>query len=143
MNPWIPIYPPVKAGQRAAIAVEAEDLIEVLKDEANKRMIEAGKHGGNGGRGNKKETPPELIPEGLSRTQNEVRAQLAQTFNTNPRYVSEASRLKRENPQAFEAIKSGQKAITQVKQEEKVRDFKIAFNCKHSKQLYLILKKYP
>ena len=85
---------------------------------------------------------PELIPEQNTKEQNEVRAQLAQTFNTNPRYVSDAARLKRENPQAFEAIKSGRKAITEVKKEEKVKDFKIAFNCKHNKQFYSILKKH-
>ena len=112
----------LNSSQRAAIAVEAEDLIAVLKDEANKRMIEAGKHGIQGGRGNKKETPVELIPQGFDPEQNKQRTQLAQTFNTNPRYVSDAARLKRENPQAFEAIKSGQKAITEVKKEEKIKE---------------------
>ena len=86
-------------------------------------MIEAGKHGGDGGRGNIKETPPSLMTEGLSRTQNETRTKLAQNFNTSAGYISEASRIKRENPKAFEAIKSGQKVITQVKQEEKQKEF--------------------
>lgn len=113
----------LNSSQRAAIAVEAEDLIAVLKDEANKRMIEAGKHGGDGGRGNVKETPPSLMTEGLSRTQNETRTKLAQNFNTSAGYISEASRIKKENPQAFEAIKSGQKAITEVKKEEKQKEF--------------------
>ena len=86
-------------------------------------MIEAGKHGIQGGRGNKKETPVELIPQGFDPEQNKQRTQLAQTFNTNPRYVSDAARLKRENPKAFEAIKSGQKVITEVKREEKQKEF--------------------
>lgn len=113
-------------------------MIAVLKAEAKAAQIKAGE---NFGRGNQK--LPQLIAEANTKEQNEVRVQLAKTFNTNKQYVSDAARLKRENPQAFEAIKSGQKAITQVKQEEKVKDFKIAFNCKYSKQLYLILKKYP
>lgn len=117
----------LNSSQRAAIAVEAEDLIaEIKKDNNNKMMAGKSSDGLAGGRGNKKENPPELIPEGLSREQNETRNQLAQTFNTNPRYVSDAARFKRENPQAFEAIKSGQKVITQIKQEEKVKALKQA-----------------
>lgn len=105
----------LNSSQRAAIAVEAEDLIAVLKSEAKAAQIRKPVN-----------SVVELIPQQNDYEQNKARTQLAQTFNTNPRYVSDAARLKRENPQAFEAIKSGQKAITQVKQEEKVKALKQA-----------------
>lgn len=109
----------LNSSQRAAIAVEAEDLIAVLKAEANNRQLANLKQGN-------KAPVQELIPERANYEQNETRTQLAQTFNTNPRYVSDAARIKKENPKAFEAIKSGQKVITQVKQEEKVKALKQA-----------------
>ena len=105
----------LNSSQRAAIAVEAEDLIAVLKSEAKAAQIRKPVN-----------SVVELIPQQNDYEQNKARTQLAQTFNTNPRYVSDAARLKRENPQAFEAIKSGQKAITQIKQEEKVKALKQA-----------------
>jgi DNA modification methylase len=116
----------LNSSQRAAIAVEAEDLIAVLKAEAEKKYLEGVKKGGEeAGAGRPKNSSVELVPQS-NNEQNKVRTQLAQTFNTNPRYVSDAARLKRENPQAFEAIKAGQKVITQVKQEEKVKALKQA-----------------
>lgn len=106
----------LNSSQRAAIAVEAEDLIAVLKAEANNRQLANLKQGN-------KAPVQELIPERTNYEQNETRTQLAQTFNTNPRYVSDAARIKKENPKAFEAIKSGQKVITEVKREEKQKEF--------------------
>ena len=116
----------LNSSQRAAIAVEAEDLIAVLKAEAEKKYLEGVRRGGEeAGAGRSKNSSVELIPQS-NNEQNKVRTQLAQTFNTNPRYVSDAARLKKENPKAFEAIKSGQKVITQVKQEEKTKALKQA-----------------
>ena len=40
-------------------------------------------------------------------------------FNTNRNYINEAQRLKRDKPEVFEQIKSGEKTITEVKKEEK------------------------
>ena len=111
----------LNSSQRAAIAVEAEDLITIIKAGAKAAQVKAGE---NFGRGNQKLV--ELVPQANDVEQNKARTQLAQTFNTNPRYVSDAARLKRENPKAFEAIKSGQKVITQVKQEEKTKALKQA-----------------
>lgn len=105
----------LNSSQRAAIAVEAEDLIAVLKAEAKAAQIRK-----------PADSVPQLIAEQNAKEQNEVRVQLAKTFNTNKQYVSDAARLKRENPKAFEAIKSGQKVITQVKQEEKNKALKQA-----------------
>ena len=108
----------LSSSQRAAIAVEAEDLIAALKNEAAEKML-AGVVDGAGGRGNKKENPVELIPQGFSPEQTKVRTQLAQTFGTNPRYVSDAAKIKAEAPEAFKEIKAGNKTITEYKKEKK------------------------
>jgi site-specific DNA-methyltransferase (adenine-specific) len=105
----------LSSSQRAAIAIEAEELVGVLKAEAARRQAEF--------KGNQYTSGvPELIPEVQTPRENkEVRAQLAQTFGTNPRYVSDAAKIKAENPEAFEAIKAGEKTITEVKKEEKIK----------------------
>lgn len=118
------------SSQRAAIAIEAEDLVSTLKAEAKGRQIAYLKQG-------QKNPVPELIPEreklqfgvnihpisDLNKARNEARAQLAETFGTNARYISDAAKIKVENPNAFIAIKEGKKTITQVKQEEKRQNF--------------------
>ena len=106
----------LSSSQRAAIAIEAEELVGVLKAEAAKRYAK------NVGRPEREKESPELIPEILPREQREVRTQLAQTFGTNPRYVSDAAKIKAENPEAFEAIKAGAKTITEVKKEAKIEE---------------------
>ena len=108
----------LNSSQRAAIAVEAEDLIAVLKKEADDKML-AGVVDGAGGRGNKKENPVQLIAQGFDPEQNKVRTQLAQTFGTNRQYVSDVAKIKAEAPEAFKAIKEGKKTITEHKREAK------------------------
>ena len=95
------------SSQWAAIAVEAEEIKSILAAEATQRML-AGV----------KADPMELIPQGYE--QNKTRTKLAATFNTNPKYINEAQRLKDNNPDAFEQIKAGTKTITEVKKEEKI-----------------------
>lgn len=102
----------LNSSQRACIAVEAEELVEVLKAEAARRQIElAGTR--------PKQDLVEQIPQGTNPEQNKVRTQLAQTFGTNPRYVSDAAKIKAENPEEFKEIKSGKKTIPKSNQEKK------------------------
>ena len=102
----------LNSSQRAAIAVEAEDLIAIIKAEAKAAQVRK-----------PIESVPSLMTEQKDYRQNETRTKLAQNFNTSAGYISEASRIKKENPKAFEAIKSGQKVITEVKREEKQKEF--------------------
>lgn len=106
------------SSQRAAIAVEAEDLIAVLKAEAKAAQIKAGEQFG-------KSNPKlvEKIPQAINPEQNKVRTQLAETFSTNPRYVSDAAKIKAENPEEFAKIKAGSKTIAEVKKENKQKQF--------------------
>ncbi|NCB47711.1 hypothetical protein EOM81_11925, partial [bacterium] len=61
---------------------------------------------------------PELIPEQVKPIV-ETRAKLAEMFNTNPRYISEAQRLKETKPEVHKQVIRGEKTITEVKKEEK------------------------
>ncbi len=105
----------LNSSQRAAIAVEAEDLIAALKREARERQLSTLKQGS--------ETPSPVVQLIAQREngpeQNKVRTQLAETFGTNRQYVSDAANIKAEDPEAFKAIKSGKKTITQHKREAK------------------------
>jgi N6-adenosine-specific RNA methylase IME4 len=100
------------SSQRAAIAVEAEDLIAVLKAEAKERSL------ANLKKGNEK-PEVELIPPRGNPEQNKVRNKLAETFGTNPRYVSDMAQIKDDAPEEFEQIKSGKKTISEFKKEKK------------------------
>jgi hypothetical protein len=62
------------------------------------------------------------MTEAKNFSQNETRTKLAQNFKTSAGYISEAKRIQKENPIAFEAIKSGQKKITEVVKEEKIQE---------------------
>jgi N6-adenosine-specific RNA methylase IME4 len=104
----------LSSSQRAAIAIDAEELVAALKEEAAKRYAETV--------GRPRKESPELIPEIIPREQREARTQLAETFGTNARYVSDAAKIKAENPAAFAAIKAGEKTITEVKKEEKIKE---------------------
>jgi N6-adenosine-specific RNA methylase IME4 len=108
----------LNSSQRAAIAVEAEEVVAMLKAEAKAKQAEF--HGNQ-----YKSAVVEKIPQVQSNPeQNKVRTQLAETFGTNPRYVSDAARLKEQNPEAFKQVLTGAKTISEVKKEEKVRERK-------------------
>ncbi len=49
-----------------------------------------------------------------------VTQKAAETFNTNRTYISEAIKLREEQPEKFEQVKRGEKTLTEVKKEEKV-----------------------
>lgn len=86
------------SGQKAAIAV---DMLPHLEKEARARMAE-------GGQGK------EIIPD-LDRGQ--ARDKAAEMVGTNPRYVSDAKKIKEDQPEVFEQIKSGEKSLMQAKRE--------------------------
>ena len=100
------------SSQWATIAVEADEIISTLKQEAEKRMLSG------------KANPREFIPEGSATRTDE---KIATMFNTNAKYIQEAQKLKDEKPELFEAIKSGDITITEakreIKREEQVKRF--------------------
>lgn len=101
----------LSSGQRAVLALCIE---EVEAERAKSRQLAAGASGALGGRGNKAEkTLPERIPEGFERS--EAREKAAAAVGTNPRYVSDAKRLKREAPDVLKAVEAGKISIPSAK----------------------------
>ena len=96
------------SSQWAAMAVLSTDIIEAIQKEARDKQIEAGRFS------NKLEKLP--TSEAIHTDKK-----TAELFNTNSAYIYEAQRLKNEKPELFEAVKSGEKTITEVKKEEKVQ----------------------
>lgn len=95
------------SSQWAAIAVEAEEIKSILEAEAKARQGQR--------------TDLTSVNK-FTQVNSPQRAtqKLAENFNTNYKYISEAQRLKETNPDAFKQIKAGTKTITEVKKEEKI-----------------------
>jgi N6-adenosine-specific RNA methylase IME4 len=113
----------LSSSQWAAIAVEAEDIIESIRKEARERMI-AGKP-----------NPEKLIAQGNNSEDTRTASVVADLFNTNSTYIKEAQRLKEQKPKLFEAVKNGEKTITEAKREEKHDGQKERFNQLKEKEL--------
>ena len=91
----------LSSSQWAVIALDNEELVNKLREEARERET-----------GGKRIDPVELIPKG--RTSEK----LADMFNTNEKYIREVAKIKQENPDALEDIRSGKKTITEHKREK-------------------------
>ncbi len=107
----------LNSGQRACIAVEAEEIIEAIavaveedrraKQSATQAAIAEAK---------KSETEPELLIDPMaqkiapqtraSKTDNETRTKAAEIFGTNRTYINQASKVKAA-PEVFEKVKAG------------------------------------
>jgi N6-adenosine-specific RNA methylase IME4 len=86
------------SGQKAAVAVE---FLPYLEEESRKRMS-------SGGKGVEKIPPLEA---------GKSRDKAAEMVGTNPRYVSDAKKIKEEKPEVFEEIKAGTKSLMQAKRD--------------------------
>jgi len=118
------------SSQKAAIAVKAEDVyaeLEAAVEEARRRRISERENVGN--QYTKKEEMGELIPPSPKRDskqheESKTRTKLAKQFDTNPRYVSDAKKLRNENPDAYNNILTGKTTITKVKKQEEIKKAK-------------------
>ncbi|MFW6456697.1 MAG: hypothetical protein ACOC0A_00220 [Planctomycetota bacterium] len=104
----------LSSSQYAAIAVEADKIREQLETEARNRQ------------GKRTDLEEDDQPCGKVSTMSDqkresegrkTREQLAERFNTNPRYVQDAMKLKEEVPDIFEQVKAGEKTISAAKKE--------------------------
>lgn len=104
------------ASQRAAVVVEAPDLIEELEREARARQS----HG--------QTAPGKTLPQTIAEASEpvEVREQLAKMFDTNRQYIGDARKLAVDAPDLFQAVKSGEMSIPQAKREVTARNKKDA-----------------
>jgi hypothetical protein len=70
----------------------------------------------SGGRGHRKETPPNDLGD-VSAHSGEAVAKTAEACGTNRQYVADAKKIKEADPEAFEAVKRGEKTVPQAKRE--------------------------
>ena len=95
--------------QRAACAVEALDYERRL---AKRRQ---------GTRTDLQPNIPQKIAEG-DRTSGEARQRVAKQFKTNRTYVSHLAKLRDEAPADFEAVKTGEKRLSDIKKERRAAE---------------------
>ena len=100
------------ASQRACIAVEA---LPELEKRAKARQKAVG--GVNPG------PLPEKIPEALK---GDARDHAAEQFQVNPRYISDVKRIAAEEPELYDAIRTGDMSLPEAKREAKRREEKLS-----------------
>lgn len=118
----------LSSSQWATLAVEADEIIYTLKQE-----LEAERR--NKISNSRKGETSQLIDESNS---NRTDTRVADMFNTNRQYIREAQKLKNEKPELFEAVKRGDKTITEVKREE---NFQLKKQREHNESIQNITKK--
>lgn len=101
------------SSQWATIAVEADDIFNRISERVEKERLKKQKENASN-----QHTEPSV--KNFTQPKPERTSQkIADTFNTNYRYVSDAKKLKEEEPEAFERIKSGETNFSQLKKEQK------------------------
>lgn len=91
--------------QRAAVAVEADAYRREQEAARERQRTAAEQTHAKLGRKTNEKMLVEKIPQASS---GKSRDRIAKVVGTNPRYVSDAARLKEQAPKVFEAIKAGQ-----------------------------------
>lgn len=103
----------LNSGQWACIAVEAEDLIEAIRKEVEKqrraKQAETRERTEKEKEAMGKKISPQLR---YSKEQDKTAHKTAELFNTNRTYVNQASKLKEQAPEVFEAVKAGTMRMT-------------------------------
>ena len=91
------------SSQQAACSVEAKEMIavEIKQEEAKRKRHQY-------------DRTSEKFPKSSPR---DAAKEAAQLFHTNPHYVQDATRLKREAPELFERVRAGKVTIPQAKRE--------------------------
>ncbi len=115
----------LNSGQWACIAIEAEHIVEAIREavEKERRQKQAETQATTKTSGAITELIP---PQPINKRDNETRTKVANIFNTNERYVSEATKLKKESPETYEQVKAGNKTFSEVKKEQKQEKLKQA-----------------
>lgn len=119
----------LSASERAAIAVELMTIIEKdekkveqnIKPEEAQQTLETNKE-------NQEEPPVEETSaikakkdpeeEPAKRNKVKLREEASEMMGVDPSYVARAEKIKTEDPEAFESIKKGEKAISKVQKEK-------------------------
>jgi len=89
----------LSSSQRAAISLDALAMLEAETQHGGDRRSDEFQGGNN------------------STLKGKARDQAASLFNTNPRYVQDAKKLRNEAPDLFEEVKAGEKSILKARRE--------------------------
>jgi len=119
----------LSSGQWACIAIEAEELIAAIAAETEKARREKQSQTQSvtkkGLSENKfSDSPKKAISKQSTKkkkcsSKTRTATKVAKKFNTNQGYVNKAAKLKKEDPETFEKVKSGETTIAQVEREKK------------------------
>lgn len=90
-------------GQWATIAIEAEDVLRVLADEAEELRKQKISESRNN------ETAQKIAPS--EKIERETATKAAELFNTNRTYINQAAKVKAAAPEAFEKVKAGKMTL--------------------------------
>ena len=88
-----------------AIQLEKERIEK--EKQAEKERVEREKQ--------QKEMAQKVAPSGQEKSNKETRTKLATVFNTNRQYISDAKKIKAENPELSKKIESGEMSISEAK----------------------------
>jgi hypothetical protein len=91
------------------------DDYRTVREAAQQRQMKGKGPDGSGGRG-KKGNPVELIPQGFE-SPTKTRDVRAKAAGINPKYIDMADRLLEQEPEVFEQVQRGEKALTQATRE--------------------------
>jgi membrane peptidoglycan carboxypeptidase len=123
------------SSQWAAIAVEAEEIVEAIKQAVEvERRKKISERENVGNQYTEKVETCQLIDTPAKQPER-AEQKIAQTFNTNRTYVNEAAKLKTERPEVFAQVKSGEKTITEAKREIKKEEQQERFTELKEKEL--------
>ena len=100
------------SSQWATIASEATEILNELTEEAKERQ-KATQFAGKPKKGDVK--PHGHYTNITTEEKSSTIGKAAKIFNTNPAYIQEAKKIKEKSPEDFEAIKSGEKTISQIR----------------------------
>lgn len=114
------------SSQWACIATEAEEILQAIAEaveaERRRKQAEAAESRARTGTGTFEPTCDNKLTEVVK--PERVTQKAAEIFNTNRTYISEAAKLKEQQPEVFEQVKRGEKTITEVKKEQKKEELK-------------------
>jgi ParB-like chromosome segregation protein Spo0J len=98
------------SGQKAALAVEAEAIMEELRKEAEQRKRELS---------GTRSTPGQVVQKIAQPASMETRTvhKAAELFGTNRTYVQAAAKIKAEAPEVFEKLKAGKTTMQEARKE--------------------------
>ncbi len=123
------------SSQKAAVAVKTDEVFNTIKEETERERREKQSKAKEGNKNASKnnsgknfpqlnqsepeETPQKQETKTPQKEETKTRQKAANMFGTNPKYIDQAQRLKKENPEYLEKIANGEKTFSDFKKEEK------------------------